>query len=67
MYEMLMAIDDHFDLPIAAESGNVPFFACGISLVIHAHNPHVPTAHANYRHVKRSHWMLTAGFPHALL
>jgi coproporphyrinogen III oxidase len=26
------------------------FFACGISLVIHPHNPFVPTAHANYRY-----------------
>lgn len=26
------------------------FFACGISLVIHAVNPYVPTVHANYRY-----------------
>lgn len=27
-----------------------PFFACGISLVIHPHNPFAPTTHANYRY-----------------
>ena len=25
------------------------WFACGLSLVIHPHNPFVPTVHANYR------------------
>ena len=27
----------------------VPFYACGVSLVIHPKNPMAPTAHANYR------------------
>jgi coproporphyrinogen III oxidase len=31
-------------------SGPFPFFACGVSLVLHPHNPHAPTAHANYRY-----------------
>lgn len=30
-------------------AGPFPFFACGVSLVLHPHNPHAPTAHANYR------------------
>lgn len=30
--------------------GPFPYFACGISLVIHPHNPHAPTSHANYRY-----------------
>jgi coproporphyrinogen III oxidase len=28
----------------------VPFFACGISSVIHPRNPHAPTMHFNYRY-----------------
>ncbi|KZT12245.1 coproporphyrinogen III oxidase [Laetiporus sulphureus 93-53] len=31
-------------------TGNLPFFAAGISLVIHPRNPHSPTVHANYRY-----------------
>lgn len=30
--------------------GSVDFFACGLSLVLHPHNPHAPTTHANYRY-----------------
>lgn len=26
------------------------FFACGLSLIIHPHNPYAPTVHANYRY-----------------
>ena len=37
----------HTDTPAGEQ---VPFFACGVSLVIHGHNPHVPTSHANYRY-----------------
>lgn len=32
------------------EKGALPFFAAGISLVIHPRNPHAPTVHANYRY-----------------
>jgi coproporphyrinogen III oxidase len=32
------------------ETDHNQFFACGISLVIHPLNPHVPTVHANYRY-----------------
>ncbi len=30
--------------------GDVDFFACGISLVLHPKNPMVPTVHANWRY-----------------
>jgi len=30
--------------------GDVDFFACGLSLVLHAKNPFVPTVHANWRY-----------------
>lgn len=29
------------------------FFATGVSLVLHPQNPHVPTVHANFRHIQR--------------
>ena len=31
-------------------SGQTPFFACGLSLVLHPVNPHAPTIHMNYRY-----------------
>ncbi|KZT69545.1 Coproporphyrinogen oxidase [Daedalea quercina L-15889] len=34
----------------ADAKGALPFFAAGISLVIHPRNPHAPTVHANYRY-----------------
>jgi len=32
------------------EGEEMPFFACGVSSVIHPRNPHVPTMHFNYRY-----------------
>lgn len=44
----------HGSLPVAMQSyfnvGDVDFFACGLSLVIHPRNPFVPTVHANWRY-----------------
>ncbi|UUC46173.1 oxygen-dependent coproporphyrinogen oxidase [Flavobacterium cerinum] len=44
----------HGPLPKAMQSyfnvGDVDFFACGLSLVIHPKNPMVPTVHANWRY-----------------
>ena len=44
----------HGPLPKAMQSyfgvGDVDFFACGLSLVIHPKNPFVPTVHANWRY-----------------
>src|SRR5208282_3750458 len=33
----------------ASPTGQTPFFACGLSLVLHPVNPHAPTVHMNYR------------------
>jgi coproporphyrinogen III oxidase len=42
---------DHESLPYDPDSRvNLPFFAAGLSLVIHPRNPHAPTVHANYRY-----------------
>ncbi|KNE67653.1 hypothetical protein AMAG_12388 [Allomyces macrogynus ATCC 38327] len=38
---------DFGDIP---KDAHVPFFAAGISIVIHPNNPHAPTAHMNYRY-----------------
>ncbi|MEW7279616.1 oxygen-dependent coproporphyrinogen oxidase [Aquimarina sp. 2201CG1-2-11] len=44
----------HGPLPKAMQSyfkvGDVDFFACGLSLVLHPKNPMVPTVHANWRY-----------------
>lgn len=44
----------HGKLPEAMQNyfnvGDVDFFACGLSLVIHPKNPMVPTVHANWRY-----------------
>jgi len=41
---------DHTSMPLPDRPGGLPFFAAGISLVIHPCNPHAPTVHANYRY-----------------
>lgn len=33
-----------------SDKDGVPFFACGISSVMHPRNPHCPTMHFNYRY-----------------
>lgn len=44
----------HGPLPAAMQAyfnvGDVDFFACGLSLVLHPKNPMVPTVHANWRY-----------------
>lgn len=42
---------NHQELPQSQDVGKgLPFFAAGISLVIHPRNPQAPTVHANYRY-----------------
>lgn len=38
-----------------AEVDNMPFFATGISIVIHPRNPFAPTSHMNYRYFELAH------------
>lgn len=35
---------------VAEPGAELHFFATGLSLVLHPHNPHAPTVHANYRY-----------------
>jgi coproporphyrinogen III oxidase len=42
---------NHSSIPYdPASKVSLPFFAGGLSLVIHPRNPHAPTVHANYRY-----------------
>ncbi|KAF9482529.1 Coproporphyrinogen oxidase [Pholiota conissans] len=41
---------DHNSMPLPDRPEGLPFFAAGLSLVIHPRNPHAPTCHANYRY-----------------
>ncbi|KAL0955194.1 hypothetical protein HGRIS_004099 [Hohenbuehelia grisea] len=42
---------DHAGIPdLPAGDGGLPFFAAGLSLVVHPRNPHAPTVHLNYRY-----------------
>jgi coproporphyrinogen III oxidase len=50
------------------EGDQVPFFACGLSCVMHPRNPHCPTMHFNYRYFETDngeHWWF--GTLHPLL
>jgi len=41
---------DHEGLPWTEATTSLPFFAAGLSLVIHPRRPEAPTVHANYRY-----------------
>lgn len=34
----------------------MPFFAAGVSSVMHPYNPHCPTMHFNYRYFETEEW-----------
>jgi len=48
--EMFKTILKQQNLPVPDSLEGTPFFATGISLVIHPHSPLIPTTHANYRY-----------------
>ena len=50
------ATGDAVKAAAAAGVGAVPFFAAGISCVMHPHNPHCPTMHFNYRYFETEDW-----------
>lgn len=45
---------DHNSMPLPDRPEGLPFFAAGLSLVVHPRNPHAPTVHANYRYFEIS-------------
>lgn len=57
------------DLEEEAKTSDLQFFATGISLILHPHNPMVPTVHANYRYFELTrkncdtpiHWWFGGG------
>ncbi len=54
------------------EDGSGAFFATGVSLITHMHNPHAPTVHMNVRYIEteKGHWfgggydLTPMGFPY---
>jgi len=50
------AIGKKPDGPIPEDAGRVPFFAAGISSVMHPLNPKAPTMHFNYRYFETEPW-----------
>lgn len=53
---------DHSTIPLdKSNPTSLPFFAAGLSLVIHPRNPHAPTVHMNYRYFEISDPALPEG------
>uniref|UniRef100_A0A1D1ZYS9 coproporphyrinogen oxidase n=1 Tax=Auxenochlorella protothecoides TaxID=3075 RepID=A0A1D1ZYS9_AUXPR len=44
------------DISGIEKGSRIPFFAAGISSVMHPHNPHAPTMHFNYRYFETEEW-----------
>lgn len=49
---------DHSSIPYDGKT-SLPFYAAGISLVVHPRNPFVPTVHANYRYFEITERVVT--------
>lgn len=50
-----------FAAKLGAACEEVPFFAAGVSLVIHPHSPMIPTTHANWRFIQLGDQMWFGG------
>ncbi len=45
------------------KDGSGPFFATGVSLITHMHNPHMPTVHMNVRYIEtEDSWWFGGGY-----
>lgn len=45
------------------QDGSGPFFATGVSLITHMHNPHAPTVHMNLRYIEtEGKWWFGGGY-----
>jgi len=63
-HEALKVATEQDTSKLSKNEAEVPFFACGLSCVMHPRNPHCPTMHFNYRYFETEggeHWWFGGG------